>query len=416
MAYDVKKTVTENRDMLDKFMGWNPVYKYITRPAVNKLYGLEDSKNNKNNKSLCLNCDDPILNNYSKDSKNYSTLEDVLKSSGGSSGSGLAGAADALVAEARKPVDLTGVKNAYKSLDDVYRQIASSGEESARGLYDLTKSNLESARNITRSDLLKSIERFREENNRNREAQRRDYLLGQAELEDARMEANRQSRISAASRGLSGSGLQQLAQLQNLLGQSQDISNLITANQDEMDNLKRALSQKEEDYNTGLTRAEEAYNLGIKGAEKTLTDTLANINNTLQGNLASSAKDIANLELNAAYNTKDAVLQAQQNALNLKSSLAGSQRNSAEEASLLRNNIDQIVNEADRSATTAATAAAKATGKKAGSKKYDEAYNTAYNAALGDSITTLNSLLSEYSVYNSKEGQTGLNKLYNLYK
>lgn len=416
MAYDVKKTVTENRDMLDKFMGWNPVYKYITRPAVNKLYGLEDSKNNKNNKSLCLNCDDPILNNYSKDSKNYSTLEDVLSSSGGSGGSGLAGAADALVAEARKPVDLTGVKNAYKSLDDVYRQIASSGEESARGLYDLTKSNLESARNITRSDLLKSIERFREENNRNREAQRRDYLLGQAELEDARMEANRQSRISAASRGLSGSGLQQLAQLQNLLGQSQDISNLITANQDEMDNLKRALSQKEEDYNTGLSRAEEAYNLGIKGAEKTLTDTLANIRNTLQGNLASSAKDIANLELNAAYNTKDAVLQAQQNALNLKSSLAGSQRNSAEEASLLRNNIDQIVNEADRSATTAATAAAKATGKKAGSKKYDEAYNTAYNAALGDSITTLNSLLSEYSVYNSKEGQTGLNKLYNLYK
>lgn len=408
MAYDVKKTVTENRDMLDKLMGWNPIWTNIGKPLTNKLYGLKDSTNF----TPSFNID---INNVGS-KKNYSTLEDMLSSSSGSRGSGLAGAADALVAEARKPVDLTGVKNAYKSLDEVYRQIASSGEESARSLYDITKSNLESARNITRSDLLKSIERFREENNRNREAQRRDYLLGQAELEDARMEANRQSRISAASRGLSGSGLQQLAQLQNLLGQSQDISNLITANQDEMDNLKRALSQKEEDYNTGLTRAEEAYNLGIKGAEKTLTDTLANINNTLQGNLASSAKDIANLELNAAYNTKDAVLQAQQNALNLKSSLAGSQRNSAEEASLLRNNIDQIVNEADRSATTAATAAAKATGKKAGSKKYDEAYNTAYNAALGDSITTLNSLLSEYSVYNSKEGQTGLNKLYNLYK
>ena len=408
MAYDVKKTVTENRDMLDKLMGWNPIWTKIGKPLTNKVYGLKDSTNF----TPSFNID---INNVGS-KKNYSTLEDMLSSSGGSRGSGLAGAADALVAEARKPVDLTGVKNAYKSLDEVYRQNASSGEESARSLYDLTKSNLESARNITRSDLLKSIERFREENNRNREAQRRDYLLGQAELEDARMEANRQSRISAASRGLSGSGLQQLAQLQNLLGQSQDISNLITANQDEMDNLKRALSQKEEDYNTGLSRAEEAYNLGIKGAEKTLTDTLANIRNTLQGNLASSAKDIANLELNAAYNTKDAVLQAQQNALNLKSSLAGSQRNSAEEASLLRNNIDQIVNEADRSATTAATAAAKATGKKAGSKKYDEAYNTAYNAALGDSITTLNSLLSEYSVYNSKEGQTGLNKLYNLYK
>lgn len=351
----------------------------------------------------------------------YDTLDSVLKgqsssSSGGKGTGGLIASANALIEEAAKPVDLTGVKEAYKSLDDVYRQIAQSGETSAKSLYDLTKTNLESARNISRSDLLKSIERFREENNRNREAQRRDYLLGQAELEDARMEANRQSRISAASRGLSGSGLQQLAQLQNLLGQSQDISNLITANQDEMNSLKRALSQKEEDYNTGLSRAEEAYNLGIKGAENTLADTLANISNTLQGNLADSARAIADLELNAAYNTKDAVLAAKQNALNLRGSLASGQSGSGNESSLLKNNIDQIVNEASRTAKAAATAAAKATGKKEGSKDYNKAYNTAYNAEIGNSVNSLNSLLSEYSVYNTMEGQTGLNKLYDLYK
>lgn len=400
MAFNAKQNVKDNIALGDKYLSWNPLWNNVQKPLTQWIWGIDDAVPKSGNATAGASV---------PNQPTYSSLYDTLNSQYNNSGAGGIGAsADSLVAEAAKPVDLSGVKKAYADLDEVYRSIAASGETSARNLYDLTKTNLESARNITRSDLLKSIERFREENNRNREAQRRDYLLGQSELEDARMEANRQSRISAASRGLSGSGLQQLAQLQNLLGQSQDISKLITTNQDEMDNLKRALSQKEEDYNTGLSRAEEAYNLGIRGAENTLADTLANISNTLSGNLASSAKDIANLELNAAYNTKDAVLQAKQYALGLKNSLLGSQGNAKQESDLLKSNIDQIVNEASRLAEKAGDS----TGKKVGSKKYNEAYNR----VIGEQIGSLNSLLSEYSIYNTQEGQTGLNSLYALYK
>lgn len=155
------------------------------------------------------------------------------------------------------------------------------------------KERLEKSYDTQSSNLLKSIERFRDENAQNVADQRRAYLTNQAALESARAEADRQSRISAAARGLGGSGLQQLSQLQNLINQSQDISEVATENQTVMDNLRKALAEANQDYqdtsskledsrrsdladlDTALSRAEQDYTTNVQKANDNLRDLLA---------------------------------------------------------------------------------------------------------------------------------------------
>lgn len=109
----------------------------------------------------------------------------------------------------------------------------------------------------TRNDLLTSLKRFQDQNARDVQNQKTSYLSEQASLESAREQANRQSRISAAARGLGGSGLQQLAQLQNLLGQSEQISKSAGTNQQAMDKLATLLREFTEDNETKMKQNEQ---------------------------------------------------------------------------------------------------------------------------------------------------------------
>lgn len=148
----------------------------------------------------------------------------------------------------------TGGSGGYYTLDiggmlNAYEQQAAADRNVAKQTYD-------SARN----DLLTSLKRFQEQNALDRQNQQRSYLSNQASLESAVQQADRQNRISAAARGIGGSGLQQLAQLQTLLSQGQNVSDMATQNQSAMDALKRALTQKEEDTNTNLDKILKTYN------------------------------------------------------------------------------------------------------------------------------------------------------------
>ena len=154
-------------------------------------------------------------------------------------------------------LDIGGMLNAYDQQADADRNVA--------------KQTYDSARN----DLLTSLKRFQEQNALDRQNQQRSYLSNQASLESAVQQADRQNRISAAARGIGGSGLQQLAQLQTLLSQGQNVSDMATQNQNAMDALKRALTQKEEDTNTNLDKILKNYN-----------NTLMNINAQLARNKA----------------------------------------------------------------------------------------------------------------------------------
>ena len=129
-------------------------------------------------------------------------------------------------------------------------------EQGAQTQRDIAKQTY----NTKREDLLTSLKRFQESNAKDVANQQKAYLSNQASLESAIAQADRQNRISSAARGLGGSGLQQLAQLQNLLSQGQTISDMATENQGVMDKLRRALMEKEEDTATAEARALSDYN------------------------------------------------------------------------------------------------------------------------------------------------------------
>lgn len=134
-----------------------------------------------------------------------------------------------------------------------------------------SRQTAESNYNITRNDLLTQLKRYQEENARNVQTQKQNYLSEQANLESARESANRQSRISAAARGLAGSGLQQLAQLQNLIGQSEKVSEAAGKNQTAMDKLATALREYTEDNETKLSNALIQKNNALNTIASTLS-------------------------------------------------------------------------------------------------------------------------------------------------
>ena len=218
--------------------------------------------------------------------------------SGGGSGGGSGYASSALAAPAYnepKPVE-SDFKVDLSSMLAAFDKAAQSSRDMANTTY-----------NTTRGDLLKSLERFREDHAKQVEGQKRAYLSNQASLQDARAEVNRMNRINAASRGLAGSGLQQLSQLQNLLNQSQDISELALSNQETMENLRSLLSRAEEDNATDLANAETARANAINSIESALGSNKAN----LEYNAAQTAK---NQYLNALDAWNNRQFQASENA------------------------------------------------------------------------------------------------------
>lgn len=172
----------------------------------------------------------------------------------GSGGSGGSGGYGGYVTPS---LDISGLLAAYQAQADADRA-------TAKQTYD-----------TTRNDLLTSLKRFQEQNAKDVQNQQRSFLSNQAALESALSQADRQNRISSAARGLSGSGLQQLAQLQNLMSQGQDISDLATDNSQKMDTLRRALQEYQTDTDTKLNSALNIYNNALNSIEANLAKSKA---------------------------------------------------------------------------------------------------------------------------------------------
>lgn len=193
-----------------------------------------------------------------------------------------------------------GSGGGYSSAVSAYNDLAEANRAVAKSTYDQTVSDLntaldryrqeiETSRNLaqqsyndTADNLLTSLKRYQEQNAKDVENQKRSYLSGQSALDSARSEADRNTRISAAARGLGGSGLQQLAMLQNLISQGEEVSDLALDNQNEMDTLRKALAQREEDYDTS-----------IKKARQTLDNTLNQLNTNLSNKEADTSTGLA---------------------------------------------------------------------------------------------------------------------------
>ena len=222
----------------------------------------------------------------------------TLKSYAGS-GSGGSGGGGVSVASSYA----TTVRPYLDEMLAAYRQGADANKALAKATYDAKVNNLNSVLRqaeedyaSTESDLLTSLKRYQEQNAKSLENQRKSYLTDQAALESARLEADRQTRIDAAARGLGGSGLQQLAQLQNLLNQGQDISDLATSNQDVLDELRTQLTQQTEDINTKKERARKVLEAARTANQTGLTDLLNAYNAEVQGIDANLANQVANAQ------------------------------------------------------------------------------------------------------------------------
>lgn len=160
------------------------------------------------------------------------------------------------------------------------------------------KNTLQTTANQTRSDLLNSIKRFQEDTARNQEIQRDAFNASRADLEEAAFQADRANRISANARGIGGSGLQQLSQLQTLMQQNNAISDLAGENTDVQMQLAENLARYEEDANT------EIQNL------------MSNLANSLSEIDASLGNQIANLRYTEDTRYEEARQAAMENALN----------------------------------------------------------------------------------------------------
>lgn len=236
--------------------------------------------------------------------QDYSTIS---SGSSGGSGGGLFSASAMLEAlkagnqaayDAQVQAARTANEQSLKNLSDAYNRY--------REDYTTNKTNLENTYNTTASNLLKSLQRFQDQNAADVKSQRQDFLTNQSALETARAEADRQLRIDAARRGLGGSGLQQLAQLQTLLSQGQEVSKLANTNQESMDKLRKALTQEIEDYNDDLKEAQNLRDTSLSALDTELKrkgedykTNVENANNNLRDLIAKYAAELANNNANA---------------------------------------------------------------------------------------------------------------------
>lgn len=273
----------------------------LTSPTGYDTYGLLGGQ------SIYTNYGQPAVSNSNKKNEevvgpkpaptlaSYPTSKKSSGSSGGSTVSSYSGTlrpyldamlsafnqgADANKALAKQTYDVTignlgdALNRAQQTYDQRIRDIRESLNR-AQGSYDTGAATAREDYTITEGNLKRALERFQAQNAKNVENQRKSYLTDQAALESARLEADRQTRIDAAARGLGGSGLQQLAQLQNLLNQGQDISNLATENQGVLDKLRTQLIEAEEDTASDIAEAARKRDNTLKTLQTILDNAKA---------------------------------------------------------------------------------------------------------------------------------------------
>ena len=259
------------------------------------------------------------------------------------------------------------------------------------------KAVAEQSYNTRRNDLLTSLKRYQEQNAQDVAAQQKTYLSNQALVESAIAEADRQNRISASARGLGGSGLQQLAQLQTLLSQGQTISDMATENQDVINNLRKVLANYDEDTQTALADLEKTKENTLLGIESELGTNKAN----LEYQAREKAADRAHAQKLAEASTAAQI--AAQNAQYEAQAAADEKALNSQLATLAKN----YENEMSAIDSMSSSALKDAYGTKKASEAKKTLYNT-YYSGLGD-------ILNAYSVGGTSLAQSQYDTLSSLY-
>ena len=262
------------------------------------------------------------------------------------------------------------------------------------------KAVVEQSYNTQRNDLLTSLKRFQEQNAKDVESQQKTFLANQALVESAIAEADRNNRINAAARGLGGSGLQQLSQLQTLMSQGQTISDLATENQTTVDKLRELLANTEEDTKTALS-----------DLEKTKENTLMGINSDLGMNKANIEYQAREAAANRAQMEASAAAQiAAQNA-EYEAAAREDERALNSQLAILQGDYEEALNSIKNMSSKEIKNAFKDEKGKSLYKNYDEAKKGIYDTYR----TNLSSIIGSYNVGGTALADTQYQNLKDLY-
>ena len=349
----------------------------------------------------------PVSSNSSSSSSktptvtNTESVSDILRANyptltgGGGGGS----SSSASIVDPSGMIDITNMIKAY--------------EDAAAA----NKAVVEQSYNERRNDLLTSLKRFQEQNAKDVASQQKTYLANQALVESAIAEADRNNRINAAARGLGGSGLQQLSQLQTLISQGQTISDLATQNQETVNNLREVLANYDEDTQTALSDLVKTKENSLKGIESELGTNKA----SLEYQAREKAADRVHAQQMAEASTAAQI--AMQNA-QFEAQAAADEKALNSQLATLAKNYENEMSAID----TMSTSALKDTyGTKKASEAKKSLYNT-YYSGLGEILNNYNvggtslansqyqTLLDIYNKYPNAKKAVGAQQLSALFR
>lgn len=304
-------------------------------------------------------------------------------------------------------IDLSDILNSYtKSAEAQKQTIKDTTAATIKALQDSEASQ--------RATLSKALDRFREDTAEERRLQQSNFNANRADLEAQAYLANRQALQSAAARGLGGSGLQQLSQLQNLINQGAETNTLAQSNTNALNALAQTLARKEEDTTTSLN--DIANNLATQ--INNLNTAEKNQLNEIESNTASLQNQ---LKYQEAVRAQDARTQAERFAANLAAQNASTASNWAlynkqsddsynATVSGLENAYKNLIGD------TQDAIKAISNGSYGGQTfKSEKAKNAKINEVINDARTTLRGYTTGLDVATGNEDYY-LNQLGNLYK
>lgn len=267
---------------------------------------------------------------------------------------------------AANPIDLSGI------IADYRRNNQATIDTLNKTLSD-TISTLRTSNEQSRNDLLTSLKRFQETNAENMRTQQQDFNASRATLEDEAFMNQRNAAANAAARGLGGSGLQQLAQLQNRIAAGKNVSTLAQKNQNAQDALRKALAQETEDTNTK-----------VSNLNKNLEQAIINAQNQTAAKINESNTNTTNLINNLIYNEQVR------------------QRNAAAQAASSKAGLDSLLSQMKQGVTTL--------------QGYQNSFESDLNNTVSQYLASKKkSSVSKLSSNQKKELSNTLNSLYNTY-
>lgn len=335
-------------------------------------------------------------------SKQTSSSSNGSTSSGSSSSSG----GGTVIKQEPIKIDLSDILAAYtKSAEAQKKSISDSVAAQRKILEDTLASrikSLQTSESTQRENLLTSLKRFQEDTAQSRKQQQSSFNANRADLEAQAFMANRAAMQSAAARGLGGSGLQQLAQIQNMINQSGEINELAIANTDALNALAQAYARQEQDTNTNISNL-------ARDTQNQIDNLTTEQKNTLSALISQKANSLNEIETNTtslkeqlkyqeAVRAENARIQAEQFAANLQVQNAQIAANQALYNKQRQEAYNDLINSTKSSLAGAITNAANqmktaSTSSKATRKSTQlKENNAAVQAAYDQAIATLTSL------------------------